>query len=328
MLFSEEKFMDIIILFFIIFVIINIRFENNDNPLSSENTQRLRGVLAIVIILHHMSERINGGYFFPFLQHMGYLICAFFFFLSGYGLFLSYKKNGEKYLQKFCKKHILYLTIIFLLVSLIYTTYYIIIGNFRPSITIAANSWYVLIQLILYFIFWISFTIFKGKYSFFSIFLFQILLTIVLIIYERPSIWYISNFGFILGILTANYYNQIISFLNNNFIYNIILFFILFAVLSFIPFLYGYYILTRMFSSIVFCFIIVCMLCKIKFIGYTTKWLGSISLEIYLLHGLAYIVLNHFVKNDVLWTLLTISLTIPISCALNILDDRIKKILQ
>ena len=63
MLFSEEKFMDIIILFFIIFVIINIRFENNDNPLSSENTQRLRGVLAIVIILHHMSERINGGYF-------------------------------------------------------------------------------------------------------------------------------------------------------------------------------------------------------------------------------------------------------------------------
>ena len=320
--------MDFILLSFIIFVIINIKVENNDTPLSSENTQRLRGLLAIVIILHHMSERINGGYFFPFLQHMGYLICAFFFFLSGYGIFLSYKRKGTKYLQDFWKQHILYLILVFFIVSFIYTIYYIVIGKFHPTITIASNSWYIIVQLLLYLVFWISFSLFSDKYSFIIVFILQIFLTILLIIFKRPCIWYISNFGFFIGILIANYKNQVFRFIHTHYISSFLLFIFLFTLFSGIPFICGYYVICRMCSSVIFCFLIICTLCKIRIIGYICKWLGSISLEIYLLHGLVYNILNRFYINDILWTLLTIVITIPISYALNLIDCRIKKILQ
>ena len=75
-------------LVFIVFVL-SICFTCKRNGASSEtylsidNTKKLRGILAIAIVLHHISEKtIASGKLFPLMVHAGYLVVAVFFFSS------------------------------------------------------------------------------------------------------------------------------------------------------------------------------------------------------------------------------------------------------
>ncbi len=71
---------DVILFPIIAFVVLSFCKQSKENDyLSLEKCNNLRGIFAIFIVLHHMSEKIEGGYLFPQLQHLGYLIVAVFF---------------------------------------------------------------------------------------------------------------------------------------------------------------------------------------------------------------------------------------------------------
>lgn len=198
--------MDIILVTFFALILVSVRSQGTTHDfLSANNLLPIRGVMAVAIILHHMSERTSGGRLFPFMVHMGYLIVAVFFFLSGYGLMIQFLKKGEGYLKGYWKSRVFYVSAVFAFASLIYSIYHLIVGDFTPSLTIAANSWYMVVQILLYIIFWCAFKIAGKRYSIGILFVFamQTLMVIVMRMIALPGIWYMSNYAFVLGLIIA-----------------------------------------------------------------------------------------------------------------------------
>ena len=71
-------------------------FERN---LSKDKCNCLKGVFAMVVLLHHLKQHsgVFSDYAVPSIifQAMGYLSVAVFFFISGYGLAISWQKKGK-----------------------------------------------------------------------------------------------------------------------------------------------------------------------------------------------------------------------------------------
>ena len=62
----------------------------------------LKGILAVLIVLHHLTYEIKSPLLQPF-HSWGAPIVSVFFFISGYGLMTSYKNKGKHYLSGFIK---------------------------------------------------------------------------------------------------------------------------------------------------------------------------------------------------------------------------------
>ena len=54
--------MDVILGVYLLLIVVSVRLQDRDEDfLSTSDMEPIRGVMAIAIILHHMSERTNGG---------------------------------------------------------------------------------------------------------------------------------------------------------------------------------------------------------------------------------------------------------------------------
>lgn len=99
MLLSFISLVPILVIFFW-----NIQFANNgevfDDCMDIKYTNSLRGILAILIVVHHFSGYLTNNYVFSIFNHIGYLIVALFFYLSSYGLMYGVK-NKEDYFKNF-----------------------------------------------------------------------------------------------------------------------------------------------------------------------------------------------------------------------------------
>ena len=324
--------LDIILFVFIISVLAFIRPRKKaDESLSLESTVPLRGIMAVAIALHHFSEMTSEGRFFPFLQHIGYLIVAVFFFLSGYGLMVSYKKKGQDYLNHFWKKRILYLFIVCAVFTLIYVVYYIAVNQLTLPWLRAMHIWYLFIQIILYVIFWISFKAFKNNdiAAIGMAFALETILVVLLIIRGFVAYWYISNYAFLIGIIWGKYKKDIDSILSKHYIVSLAAAIICFAFFSGLPSLTGFsYDVSRILSAASFPVLISVIMKKITIVGTFWKWVGRISLEIYLLHGIIYKLLQYIISDEVLRVILTFIITISISIGAGFLSRKLKELLN
>lgn len=348
---------DIIILAFLLLIVFSVKFakpsHQHEDYLGIESTTGLRGILAITIVLHHMSEKIDSGYVFPYFQHLGYLVVAVFFFLSGYGLLVSYKKKGKNYLKGFLKKRVLYLLIVYLIVSALYIVFDIIIGKemsvkrvltgiFFSSDPIAVNSWYILVQLILYLFFWAVFSLGKPSTKT-KILIMTVLVALLAVIYRLAdyySYWYMSTFAFVFGLLWAEEKERIDLVLQKHYLLCVFASALLFSLFSICPLAFerfGYEIeairiVCRMFSSVAFCALVIIALRFVKPKGKVLRFLGERSLEIYLMHAMVYISLRNkkylWLKNEFLWVVLTLALSIALAWVCNLLNKKISFFLK
>lgn len=324
--------MDVILGVYLLLIVVSVRLQDRDEDfLSTSDMEPIRGVMAIAIILHHMSERTNGGRLFSFMVHMGYLIVAVFFFLSGYGLMIQFLKKGERYLKGYWKSRIFYIGAIFAFASVVYSIYHLIIGDFTPSLTIAANSWYMVVQILLYVIFWCAFKIAGKGYSIgiLLVFAMQTLMVIVMRLMALPGIWYMSNYAFVFGLIVAWKRDQIDRIIQQRFVIASLASVVMFSIFSVLPsVIMGGYDVCRMASTICFTVIVLLICSKIRIKSMIWSWLGKISLEIYLYHGLVYMVLRKIIENDFWWTLSTIVLTIPVAYFAFLIDTKIREMLK
>lgn len=62
------------------------------------NTEHLKGGLALVVLFHHIYQKtqiVDHDSLWGFLmQSLGYYCVSLFFFISGYGLLLSFNRGG------------------------------------------------------------------------------------------------------------------------------------------------------------------------------------------------------------------------------------------
>lgn len=91
------KAVDLIIIIFGLLVIGSAFFgrqEKRDNTYSSQTMNCVKGIFAIMIVLFHLSQHINGGVLFKVIGDTGYLSVAVFFFISGYGMYTRILQTG------------------------------------------------------------------------------------------------------------------------------------------------------------------------------------------------------------------------------------------
>jgi membrane-bound acyltransferase YfiQ involved in biofilm formation len=253
---------------------------------------------------------------------IGFYMVGIFLFCSGYGLYVSYKTKAD-YLKGFIVRRILPVVFSGYVVNIIFLIVRILLGEDMSGgkliwyLTCAKlcnpNGWFVLIIPIFYFVFYLAFRFCKKERNAvlavlaFTVF-YQLLGTAINHNdwWMRGEWWYNSIHFFIIGIIFARHKDRITEHLKKHFVLYLILSYVLIFVLylfsdvarSYISY-YGenwgavhtiarrrLTLFTEICASFVFVFFVFHLGLKIKIGNKFLKFMGSMTLEFYLIHGL------------------------------------------
>lgn len=291
-------------LVFPIIVLLNIKLQigSADEWLSKYRTDALRGIAIMCVIIHHMTlESVEfAPYTFPFTQ-MGFAGVAVFFLLSGYAHMSIYgeRKMHFSFLLKKCRRMLLpyFLIYIFYLIVMVLNGNRIVISQIFFDILQlklpGTLCWYFKIQLLLYVILYLCFGVFfkaKGK----SIKACTVTIGVVIYIgiayiFELEVYWYITVIYFSIGLWIGVFKERIYAILKQYSFYFCITSVAMFAGLQMSTFLKGfgdYYYLIQMLITLSFVCICLLAIMFLNFKSIILKFLGEISLELYLVHGM------------------------------------------
>lgn len=293
MVFYSICFTILAIVFFV-----NIKIDENNSFLNKFNTDSFRGVAIVCIIFHHVIQQIkNPGVLMPF-RGIGYLFVSYFFFLSGYGLAISYL-NKDNYLKDFFRKRMSKIYIPFLFVNLINLLINIVIFNkvytffdFIKSLIgielMSCAMWYIIAIIFWYITFYFVFSYIK-KINKIIIILFSISL-IWFIICNSLGIsknWYDTAFIFPIGVFVGLKKDFVKNQILKNYNMLLILSFVVFIVLFLINFgkVDTISIIIRAIAAITFIIFFIILLIKIDLSrNKVSFFLGTISFELFLIY--------------------------------------------
>ena len=300
--------------------------------LSNKSTKSLKGLLALLIIFHHISQKITTGENFSNFEYMGRYIVALFFFLSGYGLYFQFS-NNVTYMENFLRKRLVRIFIPFFVFIVIYVIYRATLGEvvnvdffisfWKDHSNIIYNGWFINSIIVLYVIFYISFKRKDSKIAVFKL----VFLTLVYIFwkaYQDHGDWeYVSTMAFLLGVFWMKYRVSIDKFIEKKYFIFLISFSILMYVFRHyedimkdigITNRYVYYGIVGNLCTMVFVVYFLLLTNKLNFSNKYLDFLGDISFEIYMIHGLVMHYLGKFFVssdvNDVLYTIVVLFVSI------------------
>lgn len=270
------------------------------NPFDRSATIPLRGILAIMIIIHHCPlDRPNEFSSISFADGWGGSVVSIFFLLSGYGLVRSFHLKGKAYLKGFFYKRLSRILIpaIIVLFAHVAVEVFVTGGDWysflfkisHPLITLP-HYWYLVTIIIFYVIYWCLFKI-LGDSWFSVVIICSSAILYFLIVKDYLHLtenWYHSIHGFAIGTIIAKIEPCCWSYIQSHKrTYLIMSFMIMLAICTYffigcyIHFLPGWG--TQFFFFVPF-MVYVCnsliSLPRCKMLSF----LGGISLEVYLVH--------------------------------------------
>ena len=300
--------------------------------LSNKSTKSLKGLLALLIIFHHISQKITTGENFSNFEYMGRYIVALFFFLSGYGLYFQYRNNAT-YMENFLKKRLVRIFIPFFVFIVIYVIYRAALGEvvnvdfflsfWKDHSNIIYNGWFINSIIVLYVIFYVSFVGKDSKIAEYKL----VFLTLVYIFwkaYQNHGDWeYVSIMAFLLGVFWMKNRASIDKILEKNYFIFLVSFSILMYIFHHYDVImknigitneYVYYGIVGNLCTTVFVVYFLLLTNKLNFSNKYLDFLGDISFEIYMIHGLVMHCLGKFFVssdvNDVLYTIVVFCVSI------------------
>lgn len=135
------------------------------NQFDRENTNLLKGILALFIMFHHLGIHTDVPAVSYIFSNLGYSITGMFFFMSGYGVGISYLNKGRAYISGFLPKRLGKLLPIFLILTVIYIGIAIVIygrditaqiQSFLEGEPPLPNSWFIFAIIYFYLTFYVS----------------------------------------------------------------------------------------------------------------------------------------------------------------------------
>lgn len=211
------------LLLFLLFIFILLGKDPIEQYLEKDTMICQKGILALGIILHHLSQTIESGTYFQSFKTMGYLFTAVFFFLSGYGL--AYQAtNNQNYLNHFISKRIVKLVLPYSIITIIFYLYrtYIrleslsfdkVIRMYQKGEPIVNYSWFILAIFFFYIFFFLCFRFIKHK--FLSIIFIYASIYLYIILCQKLKFgnwWYRSCLSFGIGVTYGCYKEKISIF--------------------------------------------------------------------------------------------------------------------
>lgn len=292
-----------------------------------------------------------------FFVPIGYLFVSVFLFCSGYGLYKSYKQK-ENYLQGFVKRRILPLVLAFYSTGLIFFVVRLLMGErmsgkqmfyyLSGAQLCNPNAWYVIALPIFYLGFYLAFKfIKKDGWALFATILLVFAYTLIGTFVDhnnwwmRGEWWYNSVHLFSIGLLFARFEKPVVEHVKK--FYPVYLILAIVGVAVFYPLseytqnAFSYYgenwnapdkvqrrwicLLSQMAVSCAFVFLVFLLNMKIKLGNKVLQFMGALTLEFYLIHGLfvelfGYDFLEmrpsiHYIRNVALYLLVVIVLSVP-----------------
>ncbi len=297
----------LLILILCILILPGIKLKKEPAGLSIDESGALKGLLCVTIFFHHFS-----GWFTDldpilyFISHCGSFIVSVFFFLSAYGLSKSPKM--QKQTLKDLAIRVLKLFIPFWVIDILYLVLHRCMGinigsdiNLKNILLSTLNlyeiisfSWFVSTIVFLYCVLFIVKKLPVNNY----ILVFFIILAVFSLFV--PNLW-VTYFAFPVGLLISKNEEYFIKLKNKQYILWMLLLLAgtaIFVVLKYIASMYDYKMLldktADAFSGVFFAVIVYLLFTKIHIGNKLLDFLGKISYEFYLVHGLGIWFANKF----------------------------------
>ena len=143
------------------------RLRNNSwhlHDFNAERTLPLRGIAAIIIVLCHVARNVPDVPVLNQALPCGSLAVSLFFFLSGYGLMISYINKGDGYLDGFLRRRFVKMLPAYLTAAIGFEIYQLITRPHNPIASIAAiahgstilpDSWFIIVIMLYYLLFYV-----------------------------------------------------------------------------------------------------------------------------------------------------------------------------
>ena len=268
---------------------------------------------------HPVKYTVHG---LDFFVPIGYMLVGVFLFCSGLGLYKSLHTKQD-YLKGFFRRRILPVMIAFYLSEFIYTGIRLLMGEKMNLMTVLwylsglhmanFNAWYVIVIPFFYLAFWVAFRFCRHEgASIFLVFVFTIGYTVLgtLIDHQnnwwmRGEWWYNSFILFPTGLLFGRFEKTVTRFIRKGYWFWLLFtfagIFLLFMQSEWLNnTVWGYYgewgdrlkVQHRLMSAggqwlvslffVAFCFL---LMMKVRIGNRALAWLGSVTLEFYLMHG-------------------------------------------
>ena len=318
--------------------------EYNDEYLSLSNTLQLRGFMAVLIVIHHLSGWFSAASLLAPFKFIGYLIVAVFFFISGYGLYYGFCRKTN-YLKNFLRNRLPNVYIPYFIFTIIwsigldFTQDKVTFKDFILSLVgyriFLIGGWYIVVLIIMYILFYVSFR--QDKIN--RLVLFFLLFSAVFaafFIFDK-TLWLRSLLSFPIGILWCKYKDKIDEFFKKHYslmFFVCILVFVIFVVVRLFSELKNLTLafnLSSILTSSFFTLIVIISLKKISLNNKVLVFLGKISNEIYLLHYLFLILLSksELISSHIaLFVICTFLTVIPVAYLLNKLDIKLVSLIK
>lgn len=310
--------------------------------LSKEYTNCLRGIFAILVVLHHLylhTEILQGTFLGAILKLSGALSVAVFFFFSGYGLTLS--SNKKNYIQTFFRNRFLPLYCFYIVLVILYSLWTLLLEkSISPQqvvqslffgSTVVTNGWYMQATFVMYLLFWLIFNFFKSTNTRIILLSIASLAYFALCFFSGLGAWwYQSIFCFVFGMVYC-YKKDIFDTLLEKFTWPIfistVILFVIFVLISnvFAP------------ARIAYLLLFVCVVLSLSYILCDTPIInnlffslcGKYSLEIYVTHGLFLrLIWLNITENKLIYILTVIIGTVIMSVIMKIVYTKIVKLIS
>lgn len=301
--------LDLYALLLIVLVLIGIRVAPkqqlfSEHGLDREQSVALRGVLCIMIMLDHSALLTQVGMTSIFFKKAAFFVVGLFFALSGYGLTASWQRAGGS-IRGFWGRRFKSTLLPYLLLSVVAAIVRLLIGerltlgqvlfSFVNGKPLVRYSWFVLVLIAFYALFYLAALLARGDKALLAALVgfASILLPFAMRKLGFEEYWYDAVWTFPLGMLWQMTYGRIVEAVRKH------------------PWVYlalsaacaGWFILISMYfywfsylgtllatiSVVVFIFL---LMLKLRIGNPILHFLGRISLEIYLIHGIVVTVLE------------------------------------
>ena len=320
---------------FAICCLIGIKFSRKGfkDYLDKEQTNAIRGIFAMIIFFSHFRGYVDNlnmpgdDIFVQILLHIGQLMVAAFLFYSGYGVFVSAQKKGEKYIKNFAKNRILKTWLFFACAVLLYLVYALICGrqysigrillSFVGWESIGNSSWFMFAILYMYIATYIAALLTKKEINLKTIGLITVLsLVYIAVIYKaKPgeTWWCDTILCYIAGMAYGYFKKQLDHALEKKYIVMLLASVVLFVGINVvisrthgIVFLLGYNLwacaLCLLISAITYC---------VKIDNAILQFLGKYGFEIYILQRIPDMILQPYLSGyEIPYFLISFSLTL------------------
>ncbi|MBQ6064334.1 MAG: acyltransferase [Prevotella sp.] len=319
----------IIFLFLLLLYITNDIWKKRQNRVielhdfNVQNTLAIRGLLALLIALHHFSQAVDHLNL-PIIREfvpLGAVIVGVFFFLTGYGLMISYMKKGNNYLSNFLSHRFLKLLPAFIITNIAYlcilslishTNAFSNIMRLKDGITPLPGSWFIYSIIYFYLAFYVTACLFSNKkHMIISLWGASFLYVIIVRLLGWGNYWFMSIYALNIGQCYAYNEKRIKSIIKTSPIIIHYSIWSLFALYVFV-WITNQFVEITTFNRLYYCFTSIFVVYAIYFLGAIPSKLlrlvGEVSYEFYLVHGI-FIHLLGFMKEHWILYLCTIYLS-------------------